>query len=564
MKGSLLDGINKSLKAQKLVTVLDSYNHTHVGDHEITPSERYGAMTNCMDLLVFNINNDVNIAVAFPTIEAAPTAMIGMKHQPEDCRVRPHWILLMSVKQSVALILVKIQDEEASLEEITKICIISLSSYYLTDSGRNYEISNLHSELDNINDELKYYEQRAADRNAAIKAAKEEVETWNFELDLRRNLPTLYGFNAKCVWVRSCKKICMSTQESRPDKVINLEGMSNSQMNEGADGSQFLMEGRRLYEDSCKQSSNIVFEWLQSFRANDMAIQLLEKVKRMNELQKEVLEGYQGTKLENLDTTGERASLEVRSDIKRREMAIRQRVSDEKDAAILAGAQDLRDERETQRFAIHGIKMTEAAMTDMIMGSKKMVMNELLSTNHALRIIAGDAQIQREVAIAPKDAKEVLQTGGGATLLYGSESKKKVEEVLKHSKLIANLESSGTTAAGKNEATQQSQQQKLEQQILLISSNLCELWHELTEYLEYCTAGLLETIQLELDWTWVPIARQFMATVLISRTSLATKATGTNDEHAKVPETEFGQQPCAGATATAVRREKWNERACGS
>ncbi|KAA6376490.1 MAG: hypothetical protein EZS28_027982, partial [Streblomastix strix] len=298
-----------------------------------------------------------------------------------------------------------------------------------------------------------------------------------------------------------------------------------------------------------------------------MAPELLDKVKRVKKLQKEVLEGYYGTKLENLDMTGERASLEVRSDIKRREMTIRQWMRDEKDTAILAGAQNLPDERETQRFAIHGIKMTEAAMADMIMGNKEMVMNKLLSTNHTLRIIAGDAQMQREVAIALKDAKEVLKTCGGATLLYGSESKKKIEEVIKYSKLIANQESTGTTTAGKNEATQQSQRQaqaqRLEQQILLTTRNLCELVYELTEYKKQYTVGLLEAIQLDLDRTKVTIAGQFMAIVLISRTLLATEATGTNDEHAKVPETEFGQQPCAGATAAAVRREEQGERACG-
>ncbi|KAA6385079.1 MAG: hypothetical protein EZS28_019393 [Streblomastix strix] len=78
---SLLDGINKSLQAQKLVTKLDSYNHTHVGGQKITSLERYGVMTKCMDLFVCNINNDTNITTAFPTIKAAPTALIGMKLQ---------------------------------------------------------------------------------------------------------------------------------------------------------------------------------------------------------------------------------------------------------------------------------------------------------------------------------------------------------------------------------------------------------------------------------------------------------------------------------------------------
>ncbi|KAA6383901.1 MAG: hypothetical protein EZS28_020573 [Streblomastix strix] len=79
-KCSLLDSINKSLQAQKIVTTLDSYNHTHVGGQEITPSERYGVITNCIGLLAFNIDIDTNIVTAFLTIEAARTAMTGIKH----------------------------------------------------------------------------------------------------------------------------------------------------------------------------------------------------------------------------------------------------------------------------------------------------------------------------------------------------------------------------------------------------------------------------------------------------------------------------------------------------
>ncbi|KAA6398326.1 MAG: hypothetical protein EZS28_006147 [Streblomastix strix] len=102
------------------------------------------------------------------------------------------------------------------------------------------------------------------------------------------------GYNAKCVWVRSREKICVSKQESCPDNVINLEGINNSQMREGAGGSQFPMEWTRLNDDSCKLTSSNEFEWLQGFRANSMAPELLEKVKRVKELQKKVLEGYYG------------------------------------------------------------------------------------------------------------------------------------------------------------------------------------------------------------------------------------------------------------------------------
>ncbi|KAA6384347.1 MAG: hypothetical protein EZS28_020127, partial [Streblomastix strix] len=154
-----------------------------------------------------------------------------------------------------------------------------------------------------------------------------------------------------------------------------------------------------------------------------MAPELLDKVKRMKKLQKEVLNGYFGSKLENLNMTGERASPEVHSVIKRCEMTTSQQVKDEKDAPILTGALDLPDERETQRIAINDIQKTEAAMADMIIGNCEKLMNELLSMNHALHIIAGDARMRREVVIAPEDAKEVLKISGGAKLLHGSESK---------------------------------------------------------------------------------------------------------------------------------------------
>ncbi|KAA6328840.1 MAG: hypothetical protein EZS28_053673, partial [Streblomastix strix] len=75
------------------------------------------------------------------------------------------------------------------------------------------------------------------------------------------------------------------------------------------------------------------------------------------------------------------------------------------------------------------------------------------------------------------------------------------------------------------------------------------------------TTGLLQTIQLELDWTQITILGQFMVTISILRTLLATEATGTKYVHSKVSETELGQQPCAGATAAAMRREEWKKKA---
>ncbi|KAA6388114.1 MAG: hypothetical protein EZS28_016361 [Streblomastix strix] len=103
----------------------------------------------------------------------------------------------MQTKQSVVLMLVKIQAKEADFDKITERALQRRlaveQNYYSAYSKMNREIYTLNSELDDINNELRYYEQRAANRKAAIKVAKEQAETQNFELDRKRNLSTLYN-----------------------------------------------------------------------------------------------------------------------------------------------------------------------------------------------------------------------------------------------------------------------------------------------------------------------------------------------------------------------------------
>ncbi|KAA6392243.1 MAG: hypothetical protein EZS28_012229 [Streblomastix strix] len=168
-------------------------------------------------------------------------------------------------------------------------------------------------------------------------------------------------------------------------------------------------------------SSSYRFQW---------TTELLDKVKRVKELQTEVFEGKYGTKLEILDMTSEEASLEIRSDIRKPELTFRQWMKDEKDAAILADALEFTDEPEMQWLAIYFFMKTETSMADMIMGNREMAMTELLSSNHALQIFVVDSKMRREIAIAPKDAQEVLKTGGGATLLYCHSWKQYVDAII--------------------------------------------------------------------------------------------------------------------------------------
>ncbi|KAA6372321.1 MAG: hypothetical protein EZS28_032153 [Streblomastix strix] len=216
-----------------------------------------------------------------------------------------------------------------------------------------------------------------------------------------------------------------------------------------------------------------------------------------------------------------------------------------------------------------------------------MVMNELLSTNYAQCIIASEDQMQWEVSIAPKDAKEVLKICEGAILLHGSESKNKAKrgtQVLKTDSQLREyrfghcrkklddviIVTAGTSCEIDPIATDfcrlqdQRQWQRLEQQILLKTFNFCELGYESAELMGQCKAGFLQAIQFELYWTWVAKARQRMDTISISRTHLATDATSINDDYAKVPETELGMQPRASLVAAAVRLEKSGVRSCAS
>ncbi|KAA6400394.1 MAG: hypothetical protein EZS28_004083 [Streblomastix strix] len=201
-------------------------------------------------------------------------------------------------------------------------------------------------------------------------------------------------------------------------------------------------------------------EWLQPFTNKGLSPEEEARRKEILALGKAVLEGYYHVSLDKLDQTGERASEETRLEIRRREQMIRTLIHEDKAAKAIAGEKDSPVERETQIFAIHAQKMIEAAIVSLIGEDNVSAMNSLLSAHHACRIVAGDAQKRREVAVVPSGAKEALLTGGGLTLLLGSESKAIVAEALKSSKLISTQQTSNIQQVT-DDKTQQLQQQQV-------------------------------------------------------------------------------------------------------
>ncbi|KAA6334738.1 MAG: hypothetical protein EZS28_053035, partial [Streblomastix strix] len=134
---------------------------------------------------------------------------------------------------------------------------------------------------------------------------------------------------------------------------------------------------------------------------------------------------------------------------------------EDKQAPILAGDVDIPFERETQVFAIHGMKMLEADIVQLSGNNKVMCMNLILSAHYTLRIVDGDSQNRREVSVVSEQSKSVLKTCGSITALLGKESRNKVEQVLKHEKLNQCLNSNFQVNTSREINSIQSQQKSV-------------------------------------------------------------------------------------------------------
>jgi hypothetical protein len=91
-----------------------------------------------------------------------------------------------------------------------------------------------------------------------------------------------------------------------------------------------------------------------------------------------------------MSSLDERATEELRSEIKRRELLIRSLLHEDKDAPPIASEDDLPEIRELQKLAIHTMKMLEAAAVQLISGDRQGCMNSILSGHHGARIVIGD------------------------------------------------------------------------------------------------------------------------------------------------------------------------------
>ncbi|KAA6367858.1 MAG: hypothetical protein EZS28_036615, partial [Streblomastix strix] len=105
--------------------------------------------------------------------------------------------------------------------------------------------------------------------------------------------------------------------------------------------------------------------WLSSFINDGLDRVQQEQRKKEKQTGMMALCKYYGTDFAKKDQTGERASEEIHNEIKRLESSIKPFSHEDKYAPVLAGGADISFERETQVFAIHGMKMLEAGIAQL-------------------------------------------------------------------------------------------------------------------------------------------------------------------------------------------------------
>ncbi|KAA6354375.1 MAG: hypothetical protein EZS28_050098, partial [Streblomastix strix] len=92
------------------------------------------------------------------------------------------------------------------------------------------------------------------------------------------------------------------------------------------------------------------------------------------------------------------------------------------------GENDLEVEVETQKFAVLAQHACVAAETALIFGDVREATRQILTAHNANRIIAGDAQQRREVALVADQFKNVLGKNASVYKVLGEQSKQVIRE----------------------------------------------------------------------------------------------------------------------------------------
>ncbi|KAA6391514.1 MAG: hypothetical protein EZS28_012958 [Streblomastix strix] len=153
-----------------------------------------------------------------------------------------------------------------------------------------------------------------------------------------------------------------------------------------------------------------------------------------------IMEKYYGKKASELYPTGDRATKRQKQRLEEMEddclsLEINKRSSKEK-----GGALDPEFETEQRRLAVSALRASATAPHAMAVEDYKSATMWTLHAHHIARIIAGEYQVRKETALAFVQFKDILSVEISALDVFGDESKKKIKNIAKTQKILADQE----------------------------------------------------------------------------------------------------------------------------
>ncbi|KAA6386607.1 MAG: hypothetical protein EZS28_017863 [Streblomastix strix] len=150
-----------------------------------------------------------------------------------------------------------------------------------------------------------------------------------------------------------------------------------------------------------------------------------------------IMEQYYGKKASELDPTGERATKRQKQRLEEMEDDCMGIEINKASAKEKGGPLDPEFETEQCRLAVSAQRASAAALHAMALEDYKSATMWTLHAHHIARIIAGENQARRETALASEQFKGILSSEISALDVFGDESKRKIKDIAKTQKILA-------------------------------------------------------------------------------------------------------------------------------
>ncbi|KAA6389659.1 MAG: hypothetical protein EZS28_014811, partial [Streblomastix strix] len=189
-------------------------------------------------------------------------------------------------------------------------------------------------------------------------------------------------------------------------------------------------------EENVKQQNLTIQPWVYDFISNTPNSQEETQRTQLLDVAKKVFVKYYKQKERVLDSTSERANKLERERLLEKDEDIVGLELNEKEVNSQSGEINQEVQVESKRFAVLAQHACVAAETALIFGDVREATCQILTANNANRIIAGEAQQKREVALISDQFKDVFRKNATVYKVLGEQSKQAIRESAKIAKIL--------------------------------------------------------------------------------------------------------------------------------